>query len=118
MIIAEEEHPPYMRPPLSKELWVSEDPNVGTNLKFISWEGKEERYGVCVCVLEYPLEVKSTLMLILLLLLFYSFSSFTNSVYYQLPAYPHMTQIYGRKVVVGTPLFIFFFFLRSIIKLV
>ncbi len=48
-----------MRPPLSKELWVSEDPNVGTNLKFTSWEGKEERYDIIFdrCVWE----VKSVL---------------------------------------------------------
>ncbi|KAG0191014.1 Apoptosis-inducing factor 1, mitochondrial [Apophysomyces sp. BC1034] len=41
IIIAEEEYAPYMRPPLSKELWFSEDPEVAKNLVFKDWQGTE-----------------------------------------------------------------------------
>lgn len=41
LIISEEDNPPYMRPPLSKELWFSEDPNVVETLRFKQWNGKE-----------------------------------------------------------------------------
>ncbi|XP_030064915.1 apoptosis-inducing factor 1, mitochondrial isoform X2 [Microcaecilia unicolor] len=41
LIISEESDPPYMRPPLSKELWFSEDPNVRETLRFKQWNGKE-----------------------------------------------------------------------------
>lgn len=30
-----------MRPPLSKELWFSDDPEVGEKLRFKQWNGKE-----------------------------------------------------------------------------
>jgi programmed cell death 8 (apoptosis-inducing factor) len=33
---------PYSKPPLSKELWKSEDPDVAKNLMFKNWEGKEQ----------------------------------------------------------------------------
>ncbi|KAI8388335.1 apoptosis-inducing factor, mitochondrion-associated, C-term-domain-containing protein [Radiomyces spectabilis] len=41
IIISEEGVPPYMRPPLSKELWFSEDPNVAKTLVFKDWQGTE-----------------------------------------------------------------------------
>jgi programmed cell death 8 (apoptosis-inducing factor) len=39
LIISDEPHPPYMRPPLSKELWFSEDPNAVNTLDFKDWQG-------------------------------------------------------------------------------
>ncbi|TRY80201.1 hypothetical protein DNTS_003430 [Danionella cerebrum] len=41
LIITEESDLPYMRPPLSKELWFSDDPNVNETLRFKQWNGKE-----------------------------------------------------------------------------
>ncbi|KAI9013999.1 apoptosis-inducing factor, mitochondrion-associated, C-term-domain-containing protein [Phycomyces nitens] len=41
IIVAEEAYAPYMRPPLSKELWFSEDPNVSQTLVFKDWQGSE-----------------------------------------------------------------------------
>ncbi|XP_075040787.1 apoptosis-inducing factor 1, mitochondrial [Mixophyes fleayi] len=41
LIISEEMDPPYMRPPLSKELWFSDDPDVTETLRFKQWNGKE-----------------------------------------------------------------------------
>ncbi|XP_059351393.1 apoptosis-inducing factor 1, mitochondrial-like [Daphnia carinata] len=41
LVIGEENHLPYMRPPLSKELWFSDDPEVSNKLKFKQWNGKE-----------------------------------------------------------------------------
>ncbi|XP_075429209.1 apoptosis-inducing factor 1, mitochondrial isoform X2 [Ascaphus truei] len=41
LIVTEESEHPYMRPPLSKELWFSEDPNVTETLRFKQWNGKE-----------------------------------------------------------------------------
>ncbi|KAI8359064.1 apoptosis-inducing factor, mitochondrion-associated, C-term-domain-containing protein [Choanephora cucurbitarum] len=41
IIIGEEDYAPYMRPPLSKELWFSEDPNVAQTLDFKDWSGTE-----------------------------------------------------------------------------
>ncbi|XP_074863904.1 apoptosis-inducing factor 1, mitochondrial isoform X2 [Carettochelys insculpta] len=41
LIVSEDPHLPYMRPPLSKELWFSEDPNVTETLRFKQWNGKE-----------------------------------------------------------------------------
>ena len=43
-MLAGEHHVPYSRPPLSKDLWNSEDPNVAANLKFKNWEGTESSY--------------------------------------------------------------------------
>lgn len=34
-----------MRPPLTKELWRSEDPEVVKNLHFKNFEGKDSRYS-------------------------------------------------------------------------
>lgn len=44
LIVSEDPALPYMRPPLSKELWFSDDPNVTESLRFKQWNGKERRY--------------------------------------------------------------------------
>lgn len=44
LIVSEDPALPYMRPPLSKELWFSDDPNVTETLRFRQWNGKERRY--------------------------------------------------------------------------
>ncbi|XP_039186865.1 apoptosis-inducing factor 1, mitochondrial [Crotalus tigris] len=41
LIVSEDPEPPYMRPPLSKELWFSEDADVTETLRFKQWNGKE-----------------------------------------------------------------------------
>ncbi|XP_061224947.1 apoptosis-inducing factor 1, mitochondrial isoform X2 [Neopsephotus bourkii] len=41
LIVSEDPALPYMRPPLSKELWFSDDPNVTETLRFRQWNGKE-----------------------------------------------------------------------------
>lgn len=41
LIVSNEEHYPYMRPPLSKEIWFSDDKNVTKNLTFRQWNGSE-----------------------------------------------------------------------------
>ncbi|KAK7164270.1 hypothetical protein R3I94_002860 [Phoxinus phoxinus] len=41
LIVTEESENPYMRPPLSKELWFSDDPKVTETLRFKQWNGKE-----------------------------------------------------------------------------
>uniref|UniRef100_UPI0037E72EED apoptosis-inducing factor 1, mitochondrial isoform X1 n=1 Tax=Semicossyphus pulcher TaxID=241346 RepID=UPI0037E72EED len=41
LIVTEEPDLPYMRPPLSKELWFSDDPSVTETLRFKQWNGKE-----------------------------------------------------------------------------
>ncbi|XP_056252651.1 apoptosis-inducing factor 1, mitochondrial isoform X3 [Seriola aureovittata] len=41
LIVTEEPDLPYMRPPLSKELWFSDDPGVTETLRFKQWNGKE-----------------------------------------------------------------------------
>ncbi|XP_037323106.2 apoptosis-inducing factor 1, mitochondrial isoform X9 [Pungitius pungitius] len=41
LIVTDEQVPPYMRPPLSKELWFSDDPSVTETLRFKQWNGKE-----------------------------------------------------------------------------
>jgi len=43
LVVGEEKHSPYMRPPLSKELWFGEDADVGEKLRFKQWNGKERR---------------------------------------------------------------------------
>lgn len=40
LIITEEDLRPYMRPPLSKELWYSDDPELSRQLIFKQWNGK------------------------------------------------------------------------------
>ncbi|XP_054244539.1 apoptosis-inducing factor 1, mitochondrial [Indicator indicator] len=41
LIVSEDPALPYMRPPLSKELWFSDDPKVTETLRFKQWNGKE-----------------------------------------------------------------------------
>uniref|UniRef100_A0ABM5EWC8 L-amino-acid oxidase n=2 Tax=Pogona vitticeps TaxID=103695 RepID=A0ABM5EWC8_9SAUR len=41
LIVSEDPELPYMRPPLSKELWFSEDPDITETLRFKQWNGKE-----------------------------------------------------------------------------
>lgn len=41
IVIGDEAILPYMRPPLSKELWFSDNPDVADSLVFKSWNGKE-----------------------------------------------------------------------------
>ncbi|XP_038603948.1 apoptosis-inducing factor 1, mitochondrial [Tachyglossus aculeatus] len=41
LIVSEDPDLPYMRPPLSKELWFSDDPQVTETLRFKQWNGKE-----------------------------------------------------------------------------
>lgn len=41
LVVGEESYVPYMRPPLSKELWFSEDESTVETLKFKQWNGKE-----------------------------------------------------------------------------
>ncbi|XP_067113216.1 apoptosis-inducing factor 1, mitochondrial isoform X4 [Osmerus mordax] len=41
LIVTDEGDLPYMRPPLSKELWFSDDPGVTDTLRFKQWNGKE-----------------------------------------------------------------------------
>uniref|UniRef100_A0A6I8NSS0 FAD/NAD(P)-binding domain-containing protein n=1 Tax=Ornithorhynchus anatinus TaxID=9258 RepID=A0A6I8NSS0_ORNAN len=41
LIVSEDPDLPYMRPPLSKELWFSDDPHVTETLRFKQWNGKE-----------------------------------------------------------------------------
>jgi programmed cell death 8 (apoptosis-inducing factor) len=39
LVVTSDERPPYQRPPLTKELWWTEDPNIAQNLKFTDWMG-------------------------------------------------------------------------------
>ncbi|KAI9261027.1 apoptosis-inducing factor, mitochondrion-associated, C-term-domain-containing protein [Sporodiniella umbellata] len=41
IIIGDEGYAPYMRPPLSKELWFSDDASAGETLLFKDWQGTE-----------------------------------------------------------------------------
>ncbi|ELU02751.1 hypothetical protein CAPTEDRAFT_224029 [Capitella teleta] len=41
LLVGQEEHLPHMRPPLSKELWFSDDAELTKKLKFRTWNGKE-----------------------------------------------------------------------------
>ncbi|XP_078601453.1 apoptosis-inducing factor 1, mitochondrial-like isoform X10 [Branchiostoma floridae x Branchiostoma japonicum] len=41
LVVTEEEELPYMRPPLSKELWYSDEPKLVEKMKFKQWNGKE-----------------------------------------------------------------------------
>ncbi|XP_042893646.1 apoptosis-inducing factor 1, mitochondrial-like isoform X2 [Penaeus japonicus] len=41
LVISGEGEAPYMRPPLSKELWYSDDPETASKLRFKQWNGKE-----------------------------------------------------------------------------
>lgn len=41
LVITEEEYKPYMRPPLSKDLWMTEDQELVKDMKFKQYNGKE-----------------------------------------------------------------------------
>lgn len=41
LVVTEEAYKPYMRPPLSKDLWFTEDENLVSQLKFKGWNGAE-----------------------------------------------------------------------------
>lgn len=41
LVITEEEYKPYMRPPLSKDLWMTEDQELVKDMKFKQFNGKE-----------------------------------------------------------------------------
>ncbi|PIK61200.1 putative apoptosis-inducing factor 1, mitochondrial [Apostichopus japonicus] len=47
LVIGEEDFLPYMRPPLSKELWFSDDKEKVNDLKFQQWNGKREDSFYC-----------------------------------------------------------------------
>jgi len=40
LILSEDDQIPYMRPPLSKELWFSEDREAAKRFEFNQWSGK------------------------------------------------------------------------------
>lgn len=43
LVVSGEGESPYMRPPLSKELWYTEDLEAAKLLRFKQWNGKERR---------------------------------------------------------------------------
>ena len=43
-MVGEEKYLPYMRPPLSKELWFTDDRKLIDELKVKMWGGKERRW--------------------------------------------------------------------------
>ena len=43
LLIGAEDSLPYMRPPLSKELWYSDDKALVKQLQFKQWNGRERR---------------------------------------------------------------------------
>jgi len=43
LVIAQEEEFPYMRPPLSKELWYNTDRDTTAQLRFNQWNGTQRR---------------------------------------------------------------------------
>lgn len=48
LVITNESFNPYMRPPLSKEIWFSDDKQSVEKLIFKQWNGSERRYGVLI----------------------------------------------------------------------
>lgn len=43
LVVTEESHKPYMRPPLSKDLWTTDDENLIKQLRFKQYNGNERR---------------------------------------------------------------------------
>jgi programmed cell death 8 (apoptosis-inducing factor) len=43
LIIGNEDIAPYMRPPLSKEMWFNKDEATTESLSFKDWQGKERK---------------------------------------------------------------------------
>jgi len=56
LIVGEEERLPYMRPPLSKELWFNEDKEAVEELRFKQWNGRERSLYFEVPAFYTPLE--------------------------------------------------------------
>ncbi|KAJ2961586.1 hypothetical protein NQZ79_g3143 [Umbelopsis isabellina] len=54
VIIGNESVPPYMRPPLSKELWFSDEASASETLRFKDWQGNE-RSAVYQDISEYEI---------------------------------------------------------------
>lgn len=44
LVISAENHLPYMRPPLSKDIWFTDDDEVIAKHSFKQWNGKEKRF--------------------------------------------------------------------------
>lgn len=51
LVIADERYFPYMRPPLSKELWYNDDPEQVQKLMFKQWNGSVRRFVEVLIVL-------------------------------------------------------------------
>lgn len=51
--MSEEGHLPYMRPPLSKEMWYDPDSAKKDELTFKQWNGSEKRYTMNVSKVHY-----------------------------------------------------------------
>ena len=55
LLLGEETQLPYMRPPLSKELWFGADRELVKQLKFKQWNGRDRSsvftlfYSFCCC---------------------------------------------------------------------
>jgi programmed cell death 8 (apoptosis-inducing factor) len=45
LVIDSEGYYPYMRPPLSKEMWFNDDAEATKKLRFKQWNGSERRYA-------------------------------------------------------------------------
>lgn len=43
LVVSSDGYYPYMRPPLSKEIWYSEDSQLTKNLEFKQWNGSQRR---------------------------------------------------------------------------
>ena len=44
LVVTEEEYKPYMRPPLSKDLWMTQDEKIVKDLRFKQYSGNERRH--------------------------------------------------------------------------
>ena len=44
LLVTEEDYKPYMRPPLSKDLWMTDDEALVDKLRFKQYSGNERRY--------------------------------------------------------------------------
>ncbi len=47
LVISSEKYLPYMRPPLSKDIWYTDDEDVIKKHSFKQWNGKEKRSVFC-----------------------------------------------------------------------
>lgn len=55
LIIGNEPFNPYMRPPLSKELFYNEDRTLAKSLKFKQWNASERRYSILNHIILLPM---------------------------------------------------------------